>query len=273
MLCGGCGAPVPVPSSPATGVGSLFLPPLLSQTAAAEALRDWAGSRRFAPRDLKLVEGPERSRLVYVPHWSVDAVATSAYRGERGNHYYVNESRTDANGNTTNNRVRKTNWVRVSGEVVSKFADLLIVATRPFLHERFERLAPWPLNDARPVEPESLSGHQVLLRDLDTDEALAAAKSLMAPKIQSACRDDIGGNEQRVRQVDTTYSQVLRRSLLLPVWTAGYRHGGKAWHVLINATTGQVHGRRPYSAWKILVAVGVGVFVVAGVVAAIAVGR
>lgn len=58
-----------------------------------------------------------------------------------------------------------------------------------------------------------------------------------------------------------------------PVWTAGYRHGGKAWHVLINAATGEVHGRRPYSAWKIFIAVTIAILVVAGIVAAIALNR
>ncbi|GIG66872.1 hypothetical protein [Phytomonospora endophytica] len=57
------------------------------------------------------------------------------------------------------------------------------------------------------------------------------------------------------------------------MWTAGYRHGGEAWHVLISATTGQVVGRRPYSAWKIASLVGSVLAVVAVLIGAIVVSR
>lgn len=54
--------------------------------------------------------------------------------------------------------------------------------------------------------------------------------------------------------------------VLLPLWIATYVYAGKQWQVMVNANTGQVIGRRPYSVGKIVLAVLVGLLVVAALV-------
>ncbi|MEV0648087.1 hypothetical protein AB0I28_22760 [Phytomonospora sp. NPDC050363] len=272
VLCGRCGAPLGIPdSAPLTG-GDFYLPPLLDRAQAVEALRDWIGSRRFAPGALKLVEGPEHLRLTMVPHWSVDARAVAAYQGERGESYTETETVKDSDGRRSTRTVTKTRWHEVSGEVESSFSDLLIVAAEPACRPRVAGLAPWPHDGARQVRTESPPEGQILARHVGPDDAFAEAKGLMNPEIQRACREAVGGDDQRVHRIETTYPTVARRSLSLPVWTAAYRHGGRAWHVLINGATGEVLGRRPYSAWKILATVGVAAAVVAAVIVAVTMG-
>jgi hypothetical protein len=77
----------------------------------------------------------------------------------------------------------------------------------------------------------------------------------MAPTIESDCRDDIGGDEQRVHSVSTRYFDITYKLMLLPVWIAAYLHGGKTFQVMINGRTGTVVGQRPYSPLKIAMAV------------------
>jgi hypothetical protein len=86
----------------------------------------------------------------------------------------------------------------------------------------------------------------------------------MASVIEGDCRQDIGGDEQRVEQMSTQDQDALFRLLLLPLWIATYVTGGKTFDVYVNANTGKVIGERPYSAVKI-------VATVVGVLAAIAV--
>ena len=38
--------------------------------------------------------------------------------------------------------------------------------------------------------------------------------------------------------------------VLLPVWVASYRYGGKEYPVVVNGQTGTVHGQRPQSGLK-----------------------
>ena len=88
----------------------------------------------------------------------------------------------------------------------------------------------------------------------------------MRSVIKEDCRDDIGGDEQRVTDVDVTYSRAMFKLVLLPLWIATYLYGGRTWQVMVNANTGQVVGRRPFSAVKIAVAVVVALLVVAALV-------
>jgi hypothetical protein len=52
------------------------------------------------------------------------------------------------------------------------------------------------------------------------------------------------------------------------VWLLAYRFNGKTFQVFINAATGEVQGERPYSVWKIMFAVILGLAAAAGIYAA-----
>ncbi len=74
---------------------------------------------------------------------------------------------------------------------------------------------------------------------------------VMQQEIDAEVREDIGGDEQRVSSIRTTYSNIFFLHLLLPVWIGAYQFQGKVYHVVVNARTGDVQGERPYSKWKI----------------------
>jgi hypothetical protein len=71
----------------------------------------------------------------------------------------------------------------------------------------------------------------------------------------------IGGDDQRVHSVRTRYEALTFKHLLLPVWMLTYRYADKPYRVIVNATTGEVQGERPYSALKIALAVIVGLII------------
>jgi hypothetical protein len=73
----------------------------------------------------------------------------------------------------------------------------------------------------------------------------------MTPVIEGDVRKDIGGDEQRISELSTSYSAITFKHILLPVYIAAYRFNNKVYQVLVNACTGEVQGERPYSAWKI----------------------
>ncbi|NQZ71771.1 MAG: primosomal protein N' (replication factor Y) - superfamily II helicase, partial [Dinoroseobacter sp.] len=73
---------------------------------------------------------------------------------------------------------------------------------------------------------------------------------------------DIGGDRQRVDRVETDVSKVTFKHILLPVWLAAYKYNGKTYRFVVNGRTGQVQGERPWSGWKIAIAVGLGLIVV-----------
>ena len=48
-------------------------------------------------------------------------------------------------------------------------------------------------------------------------------------------------------RVDTDYSDETFKHILLPIWMAAYKYGGKSYRFMVNGQTGEVQGERPYS--------------------------
>ena len=66
-----------------------------------------------------------------------------------------------------------------------------------------------------------------------------------------ATRRDIGGNQQRIQDVATRYSNVKFKHVLLPVWISAYRYRDKPYRFLVNGQTGAVSGESPTSWIKV----------------------
>jgi len=235
------------------------LPVKVPKGAAQAEVRQWLSSRWFAPTALKRMAQQEGIGGVYLPFWIYAADTESQYRGERGEHYWVTESytETDANGNTVQRtqQVQHTRWYPASGRVSRSFNDVLIAATRAVSEARLNALAPWDLEALRPYEPAYLAGFKAQRYQVELPEGFEKAREAMAAKIEEDMREDIGGDEQRIESVETAYSHVMFRHLLLPVWIGAYRFQGKVYQVAVNARTGEVQGARPYSAEKIVLLV------------------
>jgi Zn finger protein HypA/HybF involved in hydrogenase expression len=271
--CQFCGAPLVADVSPGDQVvPEGVLPFVVDRAELRTALQKWASSRWFAPNGLKKVTEAESSHSTYLPHWTYDAGTVSHYRGQRGDHYWVTESYTE-NGETRTRQVQKTRWRSASGVVSRFFDDVVVTGTSRVAPKHLDALEPWPLPDAEAYRPEFLAGHETLRYDLEPEAGLEKAKAAMAPVIEADCRDDIGGDEQRVQDVQTEYRDVTFKLLLMPVWIAFYLHAGKNYNIMVNGCTGEVSGERPYSAAKIAAAITAAVLVIAAIVVLIALNR
>ncbi|MGC9670290.1 hypothetical protein ACNTMW_27570 [Planosporangium sp. 12N6] len=259
QACPFCGAPLVADTTAGDQVApEAVLPFTVDRAGVRTAVRRWVSSRWFAPSRLKKVTETESAAGTYLPHWTYDCHTVSHYRGERGEYYWVTETYTETvNGQTVTKtrQVRKTRWWPASGTVQRDFDDVLVPATGHVTGKQLDGLAPWPLKDAEPYQPDFLAGYRTLRYDTEPEAGLEAAKARMAPVIEGDCRRDIGGDEQRVHTVNTSYFTITFKLMLLPVWIACYLYAGRTWQVLVNGRTGKVVGQRPYSAVKITMAV------------------
>ncbi len=276
-LCQFCGAPLVADAGQLDRIPpEAVLPFELDRDGARKALRGWVSSRWFAPGKLKRVTEAETLKGTYLPHWTYDARTRTDYLGERGDYYYETETYTETvNGQqqTRTRQVRRTRWRPASGTVRRDFDDLLVPGTRRLDEARLGKLGPWPLTQSVAYQPDYLAGYQSLRYEVEPEEGLVTAKAMMEPVIRQDCRDDIGGDEQRVHTMDTRYEDVTFKLMLLPVWLAGYLYGGRSWQVMVNARTGEVLGERPYSAAKITAAILVGLALIAAIIVAIVLAR
>jgi hypothetical protein len=231
------------------------LPFSITQQQASSSLRQWLSSRWFAPNDLKHFAQPDAIHGVYIPFWTYDTNTTTDYTGQRGESYYETETyyETDSRGEQVQRtrRVRHIRWYPTSGTVNASFNDVLIPATLSLSPDRLAALEPWDLDSLRSYDPAFLSGFKAQRYQVDLDSGFEAAKQVIAPYIENDVRNDIGGDEQRINELLTDYSDVTFKHLLLPVYAGAYRYNGKLFQIVVNGRTGEIQGERPYSFLKI----------------------
>ena len=129
--------------------------------------------------------------------------------------------------------------------------DVLVPATTSVSRPRLTSLEPWDLLALKPYEPAFLSGFKAQRYQVELPDGFEEAKQIVAPIIEHDIREDIGGDEQRIDNISTSYSAVTFKHILLPVFIGAYRFREKVYQVMVNARTGEVQGDRPYSFWKI----------------------
>ncbi|WP_033289085.1 hypothetical protein [Amycolatopsis jejuensis] len=264
--CQFCGAPLVID---ATASGQLVpegvLPFAVDRGAVSTNLKKWTSSRWFAPTALKKVTTAESTKSTYLPHWTYDSQTRSVYTGARGEYYYVTETYY-VNGERKTRQVRHTRWYPARGRVERAFDDVLVPGSTRLPLPELDKLAPWPLAEAAPYQPQFLAGHFALRYDIEAESGFEEAKNRMAPVIADDCRADIGGDTQQLTSVDTQHQNVTFKLMLLPVWVASYVYGGRNWQILVNGRTGEIHGERPWSKVKITIAVVLAVLVIAAIV-------
>lgn len=252
-----------------------LLPFKVTQQQAFGHFRQWIRKLWFAPNDLmKYAASEGKLAGVYTPYWTYDSDTVSDYEGQRGEHYYTNESYTTTeNGRsvTKTRRVQHTRWHPASGRVANSFDDVLIVASKSLPREYADQLQPWDLGNLVDYADEYLSGFRAESYQVTLPEGFEEAKKVMRETIEDTVKKDIGGDEQRIQSLETQYDHVTFKHILLPVWLSAYRYRGKVYRILINARTGEISGERPYSKWKIAGAVIV-VLAIVGLVVALRAG-
>jgi ribosomal protein S27E len=257
-ICPFCGAAMVAQAKAADPMVSPdgLLPAKVPKEQASAEVKQWLSSRWFAPNALKRFARPEGINGVYLPFWDYDADTASTYTGARGQHYYETEyyTETDNNGNTRqcSRQVQRTMWYPCSGEVERHFDGVLVAASKAVNESKLNALEPWDLDSMRPYEPAYLSGFKAQRYQLELPDGFQKAKGTMAGAIADDVRRHIGGDEQRIDDIETAYANVMFRHLLLPVWIGAYRFRNKVYQVAINARTGEVQGERPYSKAKII---------------------
>ena len=241
-----------------------LLPFALEEVAARKAMTDWLGRLWFAPNGVQeYARKGRKMQGVYVPYWTFDADTTSAYRGERGTVYYVTKTVT-RNGKSQQVREARVRWSPKSGRVARFFDDVLVLASKSLPKRYTDGLEPWDLSALVPYSPEYLAGFRAEGYQVELDEGFHEARARMDRQIERDVRFDIGGDRQRIHGIDTEIRDITFKHILLPVWLAAYKYRGKTYRFVVNGRTGRVQGERPWSAWKIAIAVVLGL-IVAGV--------
>lgn len=238
------------------------LPFLVEKPKAQRLLKEWIGSRWFAPNEFRQKGIDGRFDGIYLPFWTYDSLTFNVYVGLRGEDYTV------VVGSGKNQRTEsRTNWYPASGKFQRFFDDVLISAANGLPKKLIDELEPWPMEKMIPFTQQVLSGFFARTYDVKLDAGFESAQQRMRVALEQETRRRIGGDRQQISSLKTRHDAITFKHLLLPIWTLAYRYHDKTFRVFVNAATGEVQGERPYSWIKILLFVLMIVAIVGTIVA------
>jgi ribosomal protein S27E len=241
----------------------------ISEVNVRESIRQWYGSRWFAPNKLATKALTDTVKGIYIPYWTFDAQVSADWTAMSGDYYYETESYTDSNGNRQTRQVRKVRWYPSSGHLDHFFDDELVPATRGVDPVLLRKVEPFPtLEDLKPYDAGFLSGWIVEQYQIDLIAAAQSAQNIMEQKTRSLCASQVPGDTHRDLQVDADFSGQTFKHILVPVWLLSYDYGHKSYQVVVNGYTGAIAGKYPKSWVKITLLI-LAILAVIGVIAAI----
>lgn len=256
--CDFCGSPSIVPMEDLHDMitPESLLPVAIPQTQVRDQLREWYGSRWFAPNKLKRAALTDTLNGIYLPYWTFDAHVHAEWTAESGYYYYVTEHFRGSDGKMQTRQVRKTRWKDSSGNLSHFFDDDAVPGTVGIHNELLRKVEPFPtLTDLKPYDPAFVRGWTVERYQVDLRQAAQTSRQQMEEVIRQLCARDVPGDTHRNLEVSSHYRGCTFKHILVPVWLVTYDYGRKSYQVVMNGYTGKMAGEHPYSWIKIALAV------------------
>ena len=285
--CVFCGTPITSPSYAQRSIKPESLVPFkITKLQAQEKWRAWLKGLWLAPSALKkFAQSDGGIKGLYVPYWTFDANTFSQYTGQRGDDRTETYTTTNSNGERVTQTRTVTDWSYVSGEVSFFHNDVLVSGSKTTLGANdlvaddfslsgggaigsaimsafTTKLRTWDTRALVPYQDEYITGFQAEAYSVDLKSGFAKGKEFIDAKVQSLVRQDIGGDHQRISSLNTQYSHLTFKHILLPMWVSAYLFSGKTYRFVVNGQTGEVEGESPKSGWKIFFLVSAILFVV-----------
>lgn len=221
--------------------------------------KTWLGKGWFTPSNLVQLSRLDLIKGIYTPFWTYDTNAFSQWTAESGYYYYVTETYTvNVNGRPQmrTRQVRKVRWVPSHGQRQGFYNDVLVPASKGMNQELIYKIYPFELNQLVPYKPDFLSGFLAEEYGVDLQQGWGTAQGIVNASERDKCGKEVPGDTYRFLRVQTNYSNITYKHILLPVWIAAYEYKSKTYHFLVNGQTGEVQGFRPISWAKVALFVG-----------------
>ncbi|MEM8999064.1 MAG: DNA helicase PriA [Bacteroidota bacterium] len=239
------------------------LPFQINQKKSHQIFKRWVKQLWFAPNNLKKAAlDPQFTKGLYLPYWTFDAQLQATYTGQRGEYYYETRRVRNAKGKVVQQRVRKTRWHPASGQISGFVDDTLVKASQQRKGRLPSKIARWNLKLLQPFNSSFLRGFVTEKYTIPLKQGHLTAKKEAKHMAMRWCRQDIGGDTQRVTHMDMQLSEETFKHILLPVYVSAYSYNGKEYNFFVNGENGQISGTRPYSFWKIFLAVVFGLILI-----------
>jgi len=211
----------------------------------------WIKKRIFCPRKAKKLATPEAFNGSYLPFWTFDTDTSSFYTARYGRDRRVR----DRDGNT---RI-VTDWRYTRGYYEEFINDELVLASKRHDEYTMSKIEPYDTEANVTYKPEYIAGFKAEKYSVGLKDGWENAREHIAPKLRMAISSKIRrqyfADHVDIIRVNTTFSNITYKYLLLPVWCSSFKYKNKTYSFMINGQTGRVGGKTPISILRVLIAI------------------
>lgn len=233
-------------------------PFLFSAKNAEQISKKWAKRKLFAPRRFKKSIEANNLHGVYQPGFTFDSNTFSVYDGVLG------EVRTRTVRTKNGYRTETyTHYFPVSGTLSFFFDDVTIGASSDFDNKSYNKLAPFTKESIKVYTKDYLAGFSAKHYEKDLKTCWQDAKSVIDNRIRNLIVRKYNADTVSYLNVSTMHENVTFKYVLYPIYLLNYRFKQKIYNIAVNGNTGKVVGKTPVSFWRVLIAVLIGLGLIA----------
>lgn len=260
-VCPFCGSTSVMPAATDETIApGAVCPFAVTKEKAGESFTKWLKKKWFAPRKAKKNARPDAFNGVYLPYWTYDAQTTSTFTARAG---YDRKVR-DKNGGTKT----ETTWSHVNGVYQEFIDDEVVMASKRHENSGVKDFGPFKLSKLVPYSPQLLAGFVAERYSIGLQEGWEKAQVSIKDKLRSNVESYVKSKWRcdRVSNVrlSTLYSNITYKYVLAPAWISSFQYKGKTYQFAVNGQTGKVGGKAPVSAFRVILAVLLGVGAIVG---------
>ena len=260
-VCPFCGSTSVMPAANENTIAPGAVCPFsITKDQAGERFTKWLKRKWFTPSKAKKNARPDSFQGVYLPYWTYDAQTTSNFTARAG---YDRKVR-DKDGNTKT----VTDWRHVSGVYQEFFDDVTVMASKRQENSGVKACEPFDFSKLVPYSPQVVAGfiaerYSIGLKD-GWDLAQNTIQSRLSSDIATYVRHHWCANRADSVRFSTLYSNITYKYLLVPTWISSFKYKEKVYQFVVNGQTGKVGGKAPVSAWRVIIAVLLGIGAIVG---------
>ena len=227
----------------------------VTKETAGESFTKWLKKKWFTPRKAKKSAHPDAFQGVYLPYWTYDSQTTSNFTARAG--YDKRVRKKDGSYET------QTDWRFVSGVYQEFIDDETVMASKRQENSGVKDCEPFNLSKLIPYSPHALAGFAAERYSIGLKEGWGLAQKSIHDKLRSHIGSYVKSHWHcdRVSSVrfSTIYNNITYKYILAPAWISSFKFKDKVYQFAVNGQTGKVGGKAPVSAFRVILAVLLGI--------------